>query len=194
MQIAATGCIPGASDFSHRLSTKNKAADSGKESAATSIATTGQPPASHERAVVSIARRRSFEHCADRMARYKVIRHQGPHAVCAAPHVSERRATIDTLRTAGVPSCPRRLDARHASLPARAVHSQPGPQRRVNDIAQERTALPMLRRCLVPALEWDFKSSRASMHVPARTPTVRLDSWDFGPPGLAPNGASCDAA
>jgi hypothetical protein len=50
-----------------------KAADPYQEPAATSIATTGQPPASHERAARSIARRvlaRSTG--ADRMARYKV--------------------------------------------------------------------------------------------------------------------------
>src|SRR5688500_10076592 len=186
--------MSGTTSLSNALSLKNTAADSHQESAATSIATTGQPPASHERATRSIARcafARSTS--ANRMARYKDNpARRAARSVRGAP--CERHATIDTLRTAGVPLCPRRLDARLASLPARAVHSRPGPQQRVNDIAQERTAPPIVRRCLMPALEWDFKSSRASTYalhgrrLSASTPGTSVPlAWLL-------KGATCDVA
>ena len=180
MQIAATRRIPDASGFSAPFSLKKQAADPSPEPAARTIATTGVPPASHERATRSITRvldARSTS--ADRMARYKVIRHAGPHGRCAAPHVSERRATIDMPRGAGMPSCPRRLDVRNASLPAwaanlfsrRAAWRNPlgtsggvGQGHNSGSTTSRKRGLHRrsMGRCLMPALEWDFKSSRAS--------------------------------
>ncbi len=189
--------MSGATSLPNAVLPNKKAADPYQESTATSIATTGQPPASREREARSIARcdlARSTG--ADRMARYKV--NPARRAARKVGGAScERHATIDTPRTAGVPLCPRRLDARHASLPARAVqtailqsrvcgasgigHSQPGPQQRVNDIAQERTAPPSDRRRLMPAFEWDFKSSRASTYALHGRRLSASTPWDFGP-------------
>jgi hypothetical protein len=150
--------MSGATSLPNAVLPNKKAADPYQESTATSIATTGQPPASREREARSIARcdlARSTG--ADRMARYKV--NPARRAARKVRGAScERHATIDTPRTAGVPLCPRRLDARHAPICSqRAVTPvclqsrecgnlwgqmalRPGPQQRVNDIAQERTA------------------------------------------------------
>ena len=78
----------------------NKAADPVQESAAT-IAAAGMPPEPHEREAVIVARPRPLGHRADRMALYEVIRHAGPHALCAVP-LSERDARLGRLRCAGL--------------------------------------------------------------------------------------------
>jgi hypothetical protein len=67
-----SGVLPCLADdlFREKALTKNKAADSYQEPAATFIAATGQPPVPHDRAAI-VAPRGSFGHGPDRMARYK---------------------------------------------------------------------------------------------------------------------------
>ena len=70
-------CIPGASDVGHPASTtNNKAADPVEESAAFTAAA-GMPPEPHEREAVIVARPRPLSHCADRTARYEMVRQAG---------------------------------------------------------------------------------------------------------------------
>ena len=113
-----------------RLQThNNKAADPGEESA---TAATGQPPEPHEREAVIVARPGSFGHRAHRMARYKVIRHAGPHARCAALF-SERDARLRHAEGSGVPYAMSDWTRDAASQSARTVRGRPRLKQRVQE-------------------------------------------------------------
>ena len=149
------------STFRDRQGTRNnKTVGLVQESYVTSTAVAGQPPAPDERGAVPVARQPWFGHGADRMAQYQVIRQAGPHAVCAAPDVSETR-DFDTLRA---PACPTPIPDRkleHASQlafaarqrRARVVHGWAWAKQRVEK-SQKGMALRMWRR-LVRANERD---------------------------------------
>jgi len=127
----------------------SKTGDSGEESAVTSIAATGLPPLPHKRAVI-VARRCSFGHGADRMARYKNIR-QRTAARTMRGASCERDARLDTLRA---PACHSLSDWTHDPRPSRqGVHSRI----RLNSgsIAKGDTPPSSCRRRLVCALERD---------------------------------------
>lgn len=114
------------------------------------------------------------------VARYKVTPRAGTHGLCVGPQV-ERDARLwhvegsdvsysvtDRMRNVASqpPGCPRLATAKE----------------RVNGIAS-RGDRPT-ERLVEPGLCWraGLRSSRGSKHAPDRTPTVRSDSRDFGPP------------
>ena len=193
--------MSGATSLPNAVLPNRKAADPYQESTATSIATTGQPPASREREARSIARcdlARSTG--ADRMARYKV--NPARRAARKVGGAScERHATIDAedRRRAFMPSTTGRatcVPARsgspngHPSEPrvrslwdrsqsARATTA--GQRHRAReDCATERSAAP--DACVRVGLQI---VSRLDVCT-ARTPTVCLDSLGLRSPGLAP--------
>ena len=165
----------------------NKAADPCQGSAASSIAATGQPPASHERAIVIVGRRRSLGNCADRMARYKVDPTYRA-ARCLRGAACERDTRLDTLRTASVPlmlcltgsltTFPSSIATRQRRR--RAVRGRVEPKPRVKT-SQEGIAPPRDRRRLVHARERDpgrLAPRRTRLHGRRLSaPTLR----DFGP-------------
>ena len=83
---------------------------------------------------------------ADRMARYKVIRHAGLHARCAAPHVRETTRDYRHVEDADVPHALFDRTNDIASLPdvlapsrlrpRQAVHGRPRLQQRVSHSPQ----------------------------------------------------------
>ena len=157
----------------------NKTADPVHGSSATSIAAAGMPPEPHEREAVIAARPRPLGSRADRMAPYKVIRHAGPHARCAAPF-SERDARLRHVEGSDVPHAMSDRTRDTASQPARAVHGRPRLEQRVKESHRGERAAD---RSAGPGACWraGLRSSRGSAHAPDRTPTVRPDSRDFGP-------------
>lgn len=181
-------------------SPNNKAADPFQESAATTIAAAGMPPEPRERDAVILAQASPLVKRADRMAPLtEMIRHAGPHARCAGPEASEtrrygrlrapacltprskmprRQLSADRTRSRRVPAhsgCPRSDTVRNAGQGSlrgeRTVDCSAGPS------ACERAG---------------FMLPRGSTHALERTPTVRPDSWDFGPNCPAPQGAADD--
>jgi hypothetical protein len=183
LQIAATGCIPGASDVEPRPRINNKAADPVQESAAT-IAAAGMPPEPHERDAAIVTPQHALGHRADRMARYKVIRHRGTARTLRGAR-SERDARLRQAEGTGLSYSVTDRTRGATSQPARAVRGRPRLEQRVKASHIEGTFRRALRRGLVRAGERD-RSSRGSPHAPDRTPTVRPDSRDFGPlPGPA---------
>jgi hypothetical protein len=135
------------------IQTTTKRADPGQESAAT-IAAAGLPPEPHEREAATVARPHSLGHGADRMARYKMIRHRGTaRTLRGAP--SERDAQLRQAEGTGLSYSVTDRTRDAASQPTRAVRGRPRLEQRVKASHIEGTFRRALRRGLVGVDERD---------------------------------------
>jgi hypothetical protein len=160
---------------------KNKAADSYHESAATSIATTGQPPASHERTVVSITRRRSLGAPRRPDGGYQMIRQRGAARSVRGARC-ERDARLRHAEGAGVPLM-------LCSTGCKKWH--PPPARVVNRSDSAKTSGSRHRKRGRAVAQWTAPRcvrssgtqvvSRLDAYASTDHRPVRPDSWDFGP-------------
>lgn len=158
-------------------STKNKTADPYQESAVNTTAGFGD---ASRAARARGAPPHPLGFSADRTGRdTKCIRHAGTHAVCAGPQV-ERDARLWHAEGSGV-SHSVTDRTRICRVPAARRSMVGHGKQRVKELprgerAAERSAAPSV--CYRAGL----RSSRGSTHALDRTPTVRPDSRDFGPP------------
>lgn len=172
-------CTPSCRPQDRLRTTNKKSGRPDQRSAATSIAAAGMLPEPREREAVILSQAGSLVKRADRMARYKVIRHRGAARSVCGDH-SERDARLRHVEGSDVPYAMSDRTRSAASQPARAVRVRPRLKQRVEKSPRgERPA----ERSAGPGACWraGLRSSRGSPHTPDRSPTDRPDSRDFGP-------------
>jgi hypothetical protein len=115
------------------------------------------------------------------MALYKVIRHRGTARTLRGAR-SERDARLRQAEGTGLSYSVTDRTRDAASQPTRAVRGRPRLEQRVKASHIEGTFRRMPSAGPGGCWRAGLRSSRGSAHAPDRTPTVRPDSRDFGPP------------